>query len=80
VNKKLWRTGKVILVGKDVTEYNVDDYVVFPNDRGLNTKSVNVKGHGIVKNGVFLNEYRIFGRCEMVQAEDPYADEQTTSS
>jgi len=66
MNKKLWRTGKVIMVGPKATEYEVGQYVTFPNDRGLNTKTINVSGVGIINHAVFLNEERIFGECEKV--------------
>lgn len=50
-----WRVGRVLLAGPAAT-IKKDEYVVFPNDRGLPVASM-----GDLKNLVFLNEARIFG-------------------
>lgn len=58
-----WRVGKVLLKGPNANNVEVGDYVIFPNDRGLTVKNINVTGVGKVKAGYFLNEQRLFGTC-----------------
>lgn len=53
-----WRIGKVILNGPDCKTVKEGDFIVFPNDRGLQVANLNG-----LKNIVFLNEDRIFGVC-----------------
>lgn len=60
-----WRKGKVILVGPNVKYTSIGDIVVFPNNMGIGISNLEVKGHGKVKNGLFLNEQRMFGVCEV---------------
>lgn len=60
-----WRKGKVILKGPNVRQTNVGDIVVFPNNMGIPVSNLVVTGHGKVKNGLFLNEQRMFGICEI---------------
>jgi hypothetical protein len=69
-----WRIGKVLLAGPSVRNTKVGEYVIFPNDRGLTVKNVQVKGIGLVKAGYFLNEERLFGTCE-----PPESDEDSTT-
>ena len=54
-----WRVGKVIMLGPDVVHVKLNDYVIFPNDKGI--KVANLNG---LKNIVFLVEKRIFGVCK----------------
>jgi co-chaperonin GroES (HSP10) len=54
-----WRVGRVILAGPDCRTVKEGDYVVFPNDKGIQVANLN--DH---KNVVFLNEDRIFGVVE----------------
>ncbi len=56
-----WRIGKAVLVGKGCILVKKGDYVCFPNNMGINISKINVVGHGLVDNGQFLNEHRIFG-------------------
>lgn len=58
VTTHVWRVGKVILAGPNCRFTKVNDYVVFPNDKGIRASSING-----IKNAVFLNEPRIFGVC-----------------
>jgi hypothetical protein len=58
-----WRIGKVLLKGPGAVNVKVGDCVIFPNDRGLNVKNMEVAGVGKVKSGMFLNEQRLFGTC-----------------
>ena len=58
-----WRVGQVLLKGPAAVNVEVGDCVIYPNDRGLNVKNINVEGVGKVKSGTFLNEQRLFGTC-----------------
>ena len=60
-----WRKGKVILVGPNVRTTKVGDIVVFPNNMGIPISNLVVEDHGDVKNGLFINEQRIFGICKV---------------
>lgn len=60
-----WRKGKVILKGPRVTYTELGDIVVFPNNMGIPITNLEVEGHGKVKNGLFLNEQRMFGICKV---------------
>jgi hypothetical protein len=53
-----WRVGKVKLAGPSCNTVKEGDYIIFPNDRGLQVANLNG-----LKNIVFLNEDRIFGVC-----------------
>jgi hypothetical protein len=55
----VWRIGKVILAGPNCKTVKAEDYVVFPNDKGIKAASINN-----LKNIVFLSEGRIFGICK----------------
>jgi hypothetical protein len=65
-----WRKGKVILKGPNVRYTEVGDIVVFPNNMGIPITNLEVTGHGKVKNGLFLNEQRMFGVCEVNASKD----------
>lgn len=60
-----WRKGKVILNGPRVQYANVGDIVVFPNNMGIPITNLEVEGHGKIKNGLFINEQRMFGICKV---------------
>ena len=60
-----WRKGKVILKGPNVRYTEVGEIVVFPNNMGIPITNLEVKGYGKVKDGLFLNEQRMFGFCEV---------------
>lgn len=60
-----WRKGKVILKGPNVRYTEVGDIVVFPNKMGINISNLEVENHGKIKNGLFLNEQRMFGICKI---------------
>ena len=62
---KAWRKAKVILVGPNAQYTKVGDIVVFPNNLGVTISNMAIKDHGIIKNGVFLNEDRVFGICKV---------------
>lgn len=63
---KVWRTGKVLIAGTGCKQVKEGDYVMFPNDKGINAKAVNVKGVGIVKHCIFIAEDRIFAISEKI--------------
>ena len=65
-----WRKGKVILKGPNVRYTEVGEIVVFPNNMGIPITNLHVKDHGKIKNGLFLNEQRMFGVCEVNAAKD----------
>jgi len=58
-----WRTGLVVLTGKDVKEVEPGEYVIYPNDRGFVVKNLEIKDFGKVAVASFLNEERLFGKC-----------------
>jgi hypothetical protein len=60
-----WRKGKVILAGPQVRWIKVGDIVVFPNNMGIPISNLEVENHGKIKNGLFLNEQRVFGICKI---------------
>lgn len=64
---KTWRKGKVLLIGKNVTQCNPGDIVIFPNDNGIQVSNINVKNQGFIYRGIFIAENRIFGVCESTQ-------------
>lgn len=66
---KAWRKAKIVLAGPQVKYVKVGDIVVFPNDKGIPVSNIEVSGYGKVKNGIFLNEQRIFGICEPLTNE-----------
>jgi hypothetical protein len=67
--KAAWRIGQIILAGSECKNVKVDDYVCFPNDKGIPVSNVVVKGLGKIKQSIFLDETRIFGVCS--RAEQP---------
>ena len=60
-----WRKGKIVLAGPQVKWVAVGDIVVFPNNMGIPITNLDIEGHGAVKNGLFLNEQRLFGICKV---------------
>lgn len=60
-----WRKGKIILKGPNVRYVDVGEIVIFPNNMGIPITNLEVEGHGSVKNGLFINEQRIFGGCKI---------------
>jgi len=65
-----WRKGKVILNGPRVQYAKVGDVVVFPNNMGIPITNLDVEGYGKIKNGLFINEQRMFGICKVNSAID----------
>lgn len=63
-----WRKGKVILKGPNVRYTDVGDIVVFPNNMGIQISNLEVEDYGKIRNGLFLNEQRMFGICKVKDA------------
>ena len=61
---KAWRRGKVILAGPKVKYTKEGDIVIFPNTMGVTISNVTITNKGKIKNGLFLNEERMFGICK----------------
>lgn len=64
VDHRAWRVAKVKLAGPECKQVKVNDVVIFPGDRGLQS---------IQKNGkmlIFLSEERIFGICKPIIKEE----------
>jgi hypothetical protein len=57
-----WRIARVIKAGPECKVVKEGNYIVFPNDRGLQVANLNG-----LKNIAFLNEDRIFGVCSQKQ-------------
>lgn len=66
----MWRKGRVILKGPHVKYTNVGDIVVFPNNMGIPIANLEVENHGKIKEGLFLNEQRMFGICKPIVNEE----------
>lgn len=58
-----WRLAKVILMGPNCKLVKKGDVIMFPNNMGVLIGKIEVTNHGLVKNGIFINEQRIFGVC-----------------
>lgn len=64
---KSWRKGRVILIGKNVTQCDIGNIVIFPNDNGIQVTNVTVRDNNNLRNiyrGIFIAENKIFGVCE----------------
>jgi len=61
---KAWRKAVVILTGPEAKYVKKDDIVIFPNNLGVTVANIDITGHGKIKNGIFLNESRVFGICK----------------
>jgi hypothetical protein len=59
-----WRIGRVIIAGPSCKLVKKNDYVCFPNNMGIPIANIEIKGHGTLRQGIFLNEQRIFGIVE----------------
>ena len=60
-----WRKGKVVLIGPNVRFTNLGEIVVFPNNMGIPITNLEVEDYGKLKNGLFINEQRMFGICKV---------------
>lgn len=79
---RAWRVGRVLMVGGACKNVKPGDSIVFPGDRGIPVSRVQYKDSQgdtqTVKNGLFLNEERLFGVCTSTQHESGATN--TTSS
>jgi len=66
--QKAWRIGRVVLHGPNSQSVKTGDYVCFPNDKGIPVSNMNIGGT-VIKNAVFLNEDRLFGRVTPIKDE-----------
>ena len=62
----MWRKGKVVLKGPNVRYTEVGEIVVFPANMGIQVTNIEVSGYGKIDKGLFLNEQRMFGICEVI--------------
>lgn len=69
MTRNAWRKAKVILAGPNAQYVKVGDIVIFPNDKGINISKIEVAGHGIIEQGRFINEDRLFGICKPKEAK-----------
>lgn len=58
-----WRKGKVVLKGPLVKYTEIGEIVLFPNNVGIRVSGIEVNNFGKIKDGLFLNEERMFGTC-----------------
>ena len=65
---KAWRKAKVILAGPKAEYAKVGDVVIFPSNLGLTVSNLDVNG-STLKKGIFLNEDRLFGICNLKDAD-----------
>ena len=74
-----WRLAKVILCGPNCKLVKKGDIIMFPNNMGVQITKITVTGHGNVKNGIFINEQRIFGVCRQQKNESKPASSKNNS-
>jgi cellobiose-specific phosphotransferase system component IIB len=67
--RSAWRKAEVILAGPNVKYVKKGDIVIFPNDKGVTVANIDIEGYGLLKQGMFLNEQRIFGICKPKQTD-----------
>ena len=65
---KAWRKAKVILAGPKAEYATPGDIVLFPSNLGVTVANIDVNGE-TVKKGIFLNEDRLFGICNLKDAD-----------
>ena len=64
---KAWRKAKVVLAGPKAEYATPGDIVLFPSNLGVTVANIDVNGV-TVKKGIFLNEDRLFGICNLKDA------------
>ena len=64
---KAWRKAKVVLDGPKAEYAKPGDIVLFPSNLGVTVANIDVNGV-TVKKGIFLNEDRLFGICNLKDA------------
>jgi len=61
IQKNVWRVARAIMVGPDVKLIKAGDHFIYPNDKGITAVKFSAR---IKRPVIFLNEARIFCRCE----------------
>lgn len=61
--KMAWRKGRVMLAGPRVEYAKIGDIVTFPSNMGVPISNLTIATGETIKNGMFLNEARMFGIC-----------------
>ena len=61
---KAWRKARVVLAGPKAEYAKKGDIVLFPSNLGVTVANIDVQGT-VVKKGIFLNEDRLFGICNL---------------
>ncbi len=61
---KAWRKARVVLAGPKAEYAKKGDVVIFPSNLGVTVANIDVQGT-TVKKGIFLNEDRLFGICNL---------------
>lgn len=61
--QRAWRVGRVIVAGTGCKNVVKGDHIIFPHDKGIPISGITVSGHGRLNHGIFLNEERLFGKC-----------------
>jgi hypothetical protein len=74
-----WRLAKVILMGPNCRIVKKGDIIMFPNNMGVQISKIDVMNHGVVKNGIFINEQRIFGVCRARKNENSTSSSKNNS-
>ena len=64
---KAWRKARVVLAGPKAEYAKKGDIVLFPSNLGVTVANIDVQGT-VVKKGIFLNEDRLFGICNLKDA------------
>ena len=64
---KAWRIAKVLVTGTECKNVQAGQLIVFPSDKGVPVNKLKYvdqdNNKQVVKNGIFLNEERLFGVC-----------------
>ena len=69
-DSKAWRIAKIVLAGPNCKYVKEGDFVMYPSDRGIKVSSIDVENVGEIKNAIFLNEARIFGKCAQIPQKE----------
>tara|TARA_A100001011_G_scaffold360071_2_gene407070 strand:- start:25 stop:438 length:414 start_codon:yes stop_codon:yes gene_type:complete len=62
---RAWRVAEVILTGPNCKQVTPGKHIIFPNEFGVRASNLTIKGGQKISQGVFLNEQRIFGTCDV---------------
>ena len=62
---RAWRIARVVKVGPNCIQVTPGKHIIFPNEFGVRASNIKITGGETIKQGVFLNEQRIFGTCDV---------------